>query len=454
MFLKSDLFASLPTPWPHDLRAEIAAGCARANRVLVVLDDDPTGTQSVFDVPVLCVWDEATLRQEFERGTPLFYVLTNSRALTAGAANELAREIGHNLWAASDEAEREFEVISRGDSTLRGHFPGEVEALAQGLYTEFDATLLVPAFFDGGRYSIGDVHYVQEGEALVEVAQTPFAQDKSFGFRNSNLRAWVEEKTRGRVRRAAVASLSLEELRVGGPEVVRRRLEALSQGQICVVNAAHPRDLEVLSLAWLASGKRFIARSAASLVPIRAGMPERSTLTAEELALPAEGGALWVAGSYVPKTTAQLDELCRRIPIERIELDVAALLEPRTRAALIAEALECVTRTLSDGRDALLCTSRALVAGADAAKSLEIGAQVSAALVEIVARDQSARCAASPGARPAHPRRASVALGRRKPLSRRALHRLPRQRRRRGRPRGCRRKISVTLNALFTLAHR
>lgn len=394
---KSELLASLPPIWPHDLRGEIAAHLRRSKRTIVVLDDDPTGTQTVFGVPILTVWDVETLGEELQKQPPIFYILTNSRALTSEAASQLARDIGRNLSAASAASGREIEILSRGDSTLRGHFPDEVEALTEGLETGFDATLLVPAFFEGGRFTLGDVHYVQEGQEWIEAARTPFARDASFGYQNSNLKQWVEEKTAGRVAAADVASISLQEVREG-PESVLKRLLSLPGGAICVVNALHERDLEVLCLAWLQSGRQLMARCAASLVPVRAGIERRDLLSVAELDLPARGGTLIVAGSYVPKTTAQLAQLEANFDLEKIELDVARILDETARPLAVKQAVEAMNAALFAQKDVLLCTSRALITGSDAASSLQIGAQVSAALVEIVSGlNQRPRCVVTKG---------------------------------------------------------
>ena len=184
---KSTLFAGLPPPWPHEMRPAIrAAIAANPEHKLVVLDDDPTGTQTVCDVPVLTTWEMDTLRAEFNGPYPCFYILTNSRSLPPDEARALIGTIAKNLRAVA--AGRTFTIVSRSDSTLRGHFPLETDVLAD-ILGPFDATLLIPYFEDGGRYTIDDVHYVADGDSLMPAAETPFARDAAFGYRNSNLRA-------------------------------------------------------------------------------------------------------------------------------------------------------------------------------------------------------------------------------------------------------------------------
>lgn len=382
---KDAILSGLGAEWPQDLLPEIRAQVAAAERQVVVLDDDPTGTQTVHGVPVLTHWSVEALRAELATGGPGFYLLTNSRSLPVAEAQALNREIGRNLVQAGREAGRRFTVVSRSDSTLRGHFPAEVEALAEALGGGFDAWLLIPFFLEGGRYTIDDVHYVAEGERLIPAGQTEFARDAAFGYRASDLRQWVEEKTAGRVRADEVASISLSELRRGRPAAVAARLQALSRGAIGVVNAASYRDLEVLTLGLLAAearGRRFLCRTAASFVRVRLGLAPQPLLTPAQLALPDSGGGLIVVGSYVPRTSAQLQPLLARPGVLGIEVSVERLLAGATGE--VERVAGQATQALARGTDVVVYTSRRYVAGEDAGRSLAIGSRVSACLVAIV----------------------------------------------------------------------
>jgi uncharacterized protein YgbK (DUF1537 family) len=385
---RTRLLDGLPPEWPRDLLPEIRAGLAAGGRKLVVLDDDPTGTQTVHGVPVLTTWDEASLAAELKGDGPAFFVLTNSRSLEPSAARTLATEIGGRLRAASEHAGVEVEVVSRSDSTLRGHFPGEVEGLAESLGARDLSCLLVPFFLEGGRYTVGDVHYVAEGDELVPAAQTPYARDAVFGYRHSDLRDWVEEKTGGRVPRDQVASLSLEEIRSGGPQGIAARLQAVAGWPYVVVNAAAYRDLEVVAAALHgveAGGTHFLARTAASWVRTRCGMSGRALLRRKELVSDTANGGLFVVGSYVPKTSAQLAALRGQPGVVSVELDVEALLSEVRRPAEVSRAAEGVNRSLREGRDTVLFTSRRLIAGSGDRENLAIGRQISESLVAVVA---------------------------------------------------------------------
>jgi uncharacterized protein YgbK (DUF1537 family) len=384
---KQDFLAGLPDEWPEDVLPEIQGQVTASRRKVVVLDDDPTGTQTVHGVPVLTEWSVDGLRAELANELPAFYLLTNSRSLPLTKAKAMNAEIGHNLVEAARQAKREFAVVSRSDSTLRGHFPGEVSALTEALKSDFDAWLIIPFFLEGGRYTINDVHYVAEGQWLIPAGETEFARDAAFGYQASNLRQWVEEKTKGRVSADQVASISIEDIRRGGPERVATRFADLTPKSVCVVNAASYRDIEVFVRGLLiaeARGQRFLYRTAASFVRARAGLPGRPLLTQADFDLPDSGAGLFVVGSHVPRTTSQVNALLAHPGIAGIEIRVEALLDECHREGETKRVTQQTDHALRHNQDVLVYTSRQLITGEDAESSLSIGQQVSEGLVTIV----------------------------------------------------------------------
>ena len=97
---------------------------------IVVIDDDPTGSQTVHSCPLLLRWDPDTLAAGLAHPSPLLFVLANTRALAPGPARERVREICRALRPALAALGSPWLVVSRGDSTLRGHYPLEVETIA------------------------------------------------------------------------------------------------------------------------------------------------------------------------------------------------------------------------------------------------------------------------------------------------------------------------------------
>jgi uncharacterized protein YgbK (DUF1537 family) len=327
------------------------------------------------------------LEQEFDRKTTAFYILTNSRSLPLNEAKKLNKEIGHNLKVVSQLKSREFVVISRSDSTMRGHFPGEIEALAQALREGFDGWLIISFFLEGGRYTINDIHYVEKDEYLIPAGETEFDRDVTFGYQSSNLCQWIEEKTQGRITENDVNSISIEDLRIGGPKEVHARLMNLQRGETCIVNAGCYSDLEVLIKALLsaeAQGKRFIYRTAASFVRVRAGIPPRPLLERSDLDLPTSGGALLIIGSHVSRTTKQMEVLLNQQNMDRIEVRVRALLDSKCRPNEIERVTKYIDSALQESRDVVLFTSRTLITGNDPVSILSTGNIISDGLIEII----------------------------------------------------------------------
>ena len=386
---KEDLFRDLPPEWPQEILPLIREQVGASKRKVVVLDDDPTGTQTVHNTPVLTEWSVGALESELQKDFPAFYILTNSRSLTLPAAQSLNTDIGRNLVEAGRRANRDFVVVSRSDSTLRGHFPGEVEALASGLEENFDGWIILPFFLEGGRYTVGDTHYVEEGGWLVPSAETEFARDSVFGYRSSNLRDWVEEKTGGRISSDDVLSISIEDLRMEGPPGITERLSSLRGSKICVVNAAGYRDVEVFVKGLLdteAQGRRFLYRSAASFVRVRAGISPRPLLSSSDLDLPKQGGGLALVGSYVPKTTRQLQKLLALPHMEGIEMDVEELLFGDRSRAEIERVRRTAESLLQSEKEVVIYTSRKLMTAGHAEGDLSIGSRVSEALITTLQR--------------------------------------------------------------------
>jgi uncharacterized protein YgbK (DUF1537 family) len=383
---RDELLSRLP-PLPNIDHTELLRKLIReSGRKVIVLDDDPTGTQTVHDIPVVTRWTVAHLAHELTDPAPASYVLTNSRSLPTAAAVALNREIAENLREARTRTGRDFALVSRSDSTLRGHFPEELDALTAGLEEQFDAWVICPFFEEGGRLTINDVHYVAEGERLVPAAHTPFAADQAFGYRHSNLRRWVVEKTAGRVPLERIESLSLGDLRSTDPTPVHNKLRSLTAGSACIVNAVVQADLDAAVVAILqaeAAGKRFLYRTAASFVAVRSGIKRRPLLTSSEMATQDGSGVLIVVGSYVPKTTAQLEHLLEHSDTIPLELDVCRVLDVSTCEATVADLARRASDHLAADAAVVIYTSRELVE-ADADESLAIGQTISRALVDAV----------------------------------------------------------------------
>ena len=382
-----------PTRKVEGARQEIRRRVVQGGRRVVVLDDDPTGVQSVHGVPVLTTWRVDDLRWALTQPSPTFYILTNSRSFPEEEAVALNREIASNLSVAATDSGTDFDVVSRSDSTLRGHYPAETDALAEALREGGrgpDGLIICPAFFEAGRITVDDVHWVRQDGELVPAGQTEFASDHTFGYRSSDLKAWVEEKTGGRFDASEVPSVGLADLREGGPERVASILGGLEDGWPVVVNAVSYEDLDVFVLGLLAAearGKRFLYRTGPSFVRARGGITEPRVLRPEDLyrERPKEGHGLVLVGSYVPTTTRQLEAALALDGVRGVEMSVPRLLEPGSREDELGRVVEEVNGSLASSEVAVY-TSRLLVTAGAGLSNFEIGASVSGALVEVMRR--------------------------------------------------------------------
>lgn len=370
----------------------------RTGRRLAVLDDDPTGSQAVHGVSVVTVLE----RSEYAAGLVIpgdtCFVLTNTRALDESQAVELNRTAAYDLYTLA--AGSIVEVVSRSDSTLRGHVLAEIEAIATEHLAvagqPVDGVLFCPAMLEAGRFTVDDVHFAVVDGTPTPVGETEFAADKTFGYTSSNLRDFIAERSGGTVAAADVRSLSLEDIRIGGPERVAEILSEVSGLGWVVVNCTSYADLEVVTLGLQIArdaGKIFLTRSGPSFVRALAGIQAKEALGPADIVIDGSRSrhGLIAVGSHVGLTTRQVHAARQRGGLVEVELRVPALLDPRTAAAHIDETAARIVAALP-GSDVLVCTSRDLVAvNDDPDASLEISRTVSTALVTIVEKARAAR---------------------------------------------------------------
>ncbi|MFS8023960.1 putative fructose-bisphosphate aldolase [Helianthus anomalus] len=390
---KKKVLESLPPEWALDPLDDIRR-LDNNLKTLVVLDDDPTGTQTVHDVDVLTEWNVESLAEQLRSRPKCFFILTNSRALSSDKASALIKDICQNLCtAAKSVGNNDYTVVLRGDSTLRGHFPEEPDA-AVSVLGEMDAWIILPFFLQGGRFTIDDVHYVADSDRLIPAGDTEFSKDVSFGYKSSNLREWVEEKTKGRIPASSVSSVSIQLLRNGGPAAVCEHLCSLHKGSTCIVNAASDRDMAVFAAGMVQAelkGKRFLCRTAASFVSARIGIISKDPILPKDVGISkGKSGGLIVVGSYVPKTTKQVEELklqcdhnLRTIEVSVEKLAMKSAEEREEEISAAAELADVYLRTCGD---TLVMSSRELITGKTPDESLDINYKVSSGLVEIVRR--------------------------------------------------------------------
>lgn len=368
-------------------REKIKNALIASGKRLVVIDDDPTGMQTVQDVSVYMDWSVDTLRKAIASGSPVFFVSINSRSLSPDETKVLALEVGKNLRQAVQYEKVEILLASRSDSTLRGHFPYEVDALIEGYGIKPDGIIFAPAFFEAGRYTVDDVHWAEQGGEVVPVSQTEFARDPVFSFQNSNLKAWIEEKTNGAVKTVNVPSISLKQIRQQGPQTIAGELLRVSNGMPVIVNGAGYEDYDSLCLGIQIAeekGKVFVYRCSASFLKARGGFEDRALLTRNEIA-PGQGPGLIIVGSYVDKTSQQLQRLLESGLAEGVELRVDMVGLEEARENEVRRVSREIERKLAAGITTALYTSRKLFVteGRDFSESSGL---IMRALCEVVGR--------------------------------------------------------------------
>jgi uncharacterized protein YgbK (DUF1537 family) len=370
---ETKISSAVITPFPEDLKKtvdeKLAQEAAANRRKIVVLDDDPTGVQTVHDINVYTDWSVESIRRGFEETNKLFFILTNSRGFTVAETTKAHQEIAANIDQVSKETGIDYMVISRSDSTLRGHYPLEPELLRKG-YEErnsarVDGEILCPYFREGGRFTIDNVHYVRYGEELVPAGQTEFAKDETFGYTSSNMGEYIEEKTKGAYRKEDVTFISLKELRSLDLDGIESKLEAVHDFGKIVVNATDDYDVKVFAIALyraLAKGRHYICRCAAALVKAVGNISDRPLLTREDMVTLKNGnGGIIVVGSHTKKTTAQLEELKKVPGIRFIEMNSDLVLIP---GALEEETRKIVAQEeewIAQGVTVCVSTKRALL---------------------------------------------------------------------------------------------
>ena len=353
---------------------------------IIVLDDDPTGSQTVHSCLLLMQWDVETLRLGLRDEVPIFFILTNTRAIAPRQAAMVTQEVCRNLKIAlAAEKINNFLVISRSDSTLRGHYPLETDVIAQEL-GDFDAHFLTPAFFEGGRVTINSTHYLLIEGKKVPVSETEFARDSIFGFSHSYLPDYVAEKTQGKIPSEEVIKIQLKDLY---SENLTQQLLTLKNNACVVVDGETQEDFERFTAALLAAtnqGKRFLFRSAASLITSLAQLGQQPT-PPEAMAcykINHKPGVILV-GSHVEKTTRQLKQLLQQPLTVGIEVEVIRLRDhPEARELILREIRDRILTVWRQGKTPVIFTSREEVTFSTIQERLEFGKAISDLLMDIV----------------------------------------------------------------------
>lgn len=336
---------------------------------IVVLDDDPTGVQTVHGVSVYTDWSYKSIQSGFREENKMFYILTNSRGFSIEQTTKVHHEIGQRIAEVAKEEKKGYLIISRGDSTLRGHYPLETEILKDEIEKfsgeKVDGEILCHFFKEGGRYTIGNVHYVKYSQKLIPCAETEFAKDKTFGYHSSDLCAYIEEKTNGAYVKEEVITISLEELRGFKLDEITEKLLTVEKFGKVVVNAIDAYDIKIFCIALyraISKGKYFIFRTAAGFVKELGGITDKPLLTRSEMIVKnISSGGIIVVGSHTSKTTSQLEALKDLKGIEFIEFNSNLVVEEGRLEEEVKSVIAKEEAFLKDGKTVVVYTKRKLL---------------------------------------------------------------------------------------------
>ena len=366
------------------------------HKKLVVLDDDPTGVQTVHDVSVYTDWEEESIRKGFEEKEAMFFILTNSRSFSVEETTKVHQDIAARVAKVARELGQDFMIISRGDSTLRGHYPLETQLLADGLTKNegvvIDGEIICPFFPEGGRYTMDNIHYVKEQDNLVPAGMTEFARDKTFGYKSSDLTEYVEEKTEGKYHKEDCITISLDELNALDVQGIKDKLMSAQNMAKIIVNAVSYADLKVFCAALvlaMKAGKHYMARTAAAFTKVMGRISDQPLLGRAQLEGDTKNGGIVLIGSHVKKTTDQLNCLKELDgQADFMEFQVNTVFEENGLEKEVERTVKAAEEKILSGRTIVIYTSRQLLAPENMTpeEKLHISVKISNAVTSIIGK--------------------------------------------------------------------
>ena len=367
---------------------------------VIVIDDDPTGSQTVNNCLLLLRWDYSTLVKGFKSKSNLFFILANTRSLSENDAKLRLEDICNSLKKviAKEKFQEELIFISRGDSTLRGHNFLEPKIINDCL-GPFDATFHIPAFIEGKRLTIDGNHFVDN----IPVSKTIFAKDKIFGYETSNIKDLLFQKSKFQINFDDIQNLKLYELKVlesKETNIVFKKLKNLKNNTHLIVDVEDYSQLKKLSLAVnkLSKEKKFLFRTAASFVSSISDIKSNRKKpffysylrrrNSENNFFP----GLIVVGSFIELTTIQLKIFLENSECLAIELDVfeffriSSLKNNQEQLFLFKnKLLEEIRGIIKKGNTAVLFTSRKEIALENSSEQINLYNSLAYFISELVA---------------------------------------------------------------------
>ena len=385
----SEIINKYPSPEKDNNRSTITSLLEKLKIKIVVLDDDPTGIQTVHGCLLLTKWDDKNLTLALKDPVPFFYILTNSRSMDPETAKKITKDVVHAVIHVNREFQFRLIFISRSDSTLRGHFPLEPETIRDTILSNNIALPLpvffIPAFLEAGRYTIDNIQYLRDNDKLIPVAETEFARDNVFGYSSSNLMDYIIEKSKNKINKNQVGAISITDIRRNAIGDIIKIIRTQKDKEYIIINALDYGDLRKFALSFLKLFTHLdssaVLRTSSSLPRALSGIGDKALLSGEDV-IKKEGPGLFIVGSHVKKTTLQLQSLLKHPEVQGIEMDVNEIL---TRPEmLIDKTIQLLNQLLSQNITPAVYTSRKELRLESPSDRLLTGKKTSSFLVDIV----------------------------------------------------------------------
>ena len=355
----------------------------------VILDDDPTGIQTIHGCLLLTCWNPVALEKAFRDNLPFFYILTNSRAYAPPKVKKIIAQITKNILTVNQFFDYRIAFISRSDSTLRGHFPLEINTILQywepNFHLKIDAIFMIPAFFEGNRITYNNTHFIRSNTGDIPTHQTEFAKDSIFGYASSYLPTYIEDKTKRHIKAGQIRYISISMLKPERKKNLSAFLANLQNRQMVIVNATNYEQLNSFSeavLAMMKMGKNFLFQSAASLVKSLTKNPDQPLLSHQMISK--KGPGLFIIGSYVNQTTQQLQMLLDNTSVFPLEISVNKIMIQKNYQDYLLIIRQKIIQTMQANKTPVVFTTRKEIFPSSKKERILLGQKISIFLSELV----------------------------------------------------------------------
>lgn len=274
-----------------------------SNNIGIIADDltgaDDTALQFHLRGANTQILLDSTNVPENKANTQVWAIPTETRNTDAPTAYERVKIAAQYL---SETLNVEY-FYKKMDSTLRGHIA--VEALAMLEILEWDAAVIIPAFPQEGRTTIGGYHLLRG----IPIERTEYARDPRFPIYESHIPTVLRTELQNQ-QDELVDLIELRTVIKGAGPILKKMNEMIERGvKLIVVDAMSVTDIEQIVLAMEKSSHKILPCGSAGCAQVLGNiwLPEKENHQTEKTipSLP----KLIVSGSATQITASQLKKL-------------------------------------------------------------------------------------------------------------------------------------------------